>query len=131
MLVKERLSPCTLAELGFEAEHVHRISLFDRLASDDLIRMVFTIQKSQDEVPDPALLLLVHHEIDRVRTEIAHELSNPSSRASDLVRLIEKARRFSPHRGFAPAPWPPLTPRGTPLSSSVASPMHQGLDPAP
>lgn len=78
-------------ELGFETDKVHRLSLFDRLASAELTQMVFEIQKSSDERPDAARLVAVHEEIARTKRRIEEELADPNSGASGLMALIARA----------------------------------------
>jgi len=67
------------------------VSLFDRLASTNLTRLVFEIQKSDEEKPSAARLALVRQEVARVRSEIGGQLQDAQSEASRLRDLLGSA----------------------------------------
>ena len=87
----EDFTPWLTEELGFDPDRVHRISLFDRLSSTNLTRMIFDIQKSREEAPNEALLARVQAEMRRVRAEIDAQLEDKQTEASRLMALLEQA----------------------------------------
>lgn len=89
--VCEDFTPWLTEDLGFEPARVHRVSLFDRLASADLIRLVFEIQKSDEERPNTTRVQDVQREVRRVQEQIAQELHEPQSEAARLSALFGEA----------------------------------------
>lgn len=85
----EDFSKFLTLDLGFEPERVHRVSLFDRLASPKLKDLVFHIQKSGNEDVLDELAELVTTEVQQAQHDIEQQLDDPTSEASRLMALLE------------------------------------------
>lgn len=88
----EDFTPWLTDELGFEPELVHRISIFDRLASLNLTKIAFRVQKTTMDDRDQLLADVINQEIVAAKAEIDRQLSQEDrSEAGDLRRLFEEA----------------------------------------